>query len=109
VQWGINAVAAAFAIAALMMVPVWKLAILKYSQVSFKNVSVQLVSVGYGIMALSIAVIFLDFLLTNILSVYLIASQWVLGLIIYSFTVYRLDQSVRVGVRDLIVIGFGKT
>jgi O-antigen/teichoic acid export membrane protein len=109
VKFGINAVAAAFAIAALMMLPVWKIAIEKYSPVSITHASGPLLAVGYGLIALSVTALLHRFLLPDISTVSLIASQWVLGLFVYSFAVYVLDQSVRAGIRDLLKLGFGKT
>jgi hypothetical protein len=38
----------------------------------------------------------------------MIASQWVVGLIVYSFAIYMLDRSVQAGVQDLLKLGFGK-
>ena len=108
VNWGINAVAAAFAIAGLMMLPVWKVAIEKYSPVSVKNASGQLISVAYGLVGLSVSVLLLGYLLSDIPNLYLIASQWILGLIGYSAIVFARDQSLRSGMRDLLNLGFGK-
>lgn len=108
VKWGINAVSAAVAVAALMMLPVWKLAIQKYSPVSITHARGPLLSVGFGLMVLVGTVLLLGHLLLEDSTVVLIAIQWTFGLFVYSFTVYMLDQSVRTGMRDLLKLGFGK-
>jgi hypothetical protein len=38
----------------------------------------------------------------------MIASQWVVGLIVYSFAACMLDRSVQADVQDLLKLGFGK-
>lgn len=107
VKWGINAVAAAVAIATLLMLPVWKFAIEKYSPASVTHASQALVSVAIGLIALSGTVLLVGHHFPDISTVTLIASQWVGGFIVYSFTVYTLDKSVQAGVQDLIRLGFG--
>jgi PST family polysaccharide transporter len=108
VKWGINAVAAAFSVVALLMLPVWKFAIEKYSPVSTTHVVRRLGTVGFGLIVLSGSVLLAELVFSDISTVMLIASQWIAGLIVYGLTVYMLDQSVRTGVQDLLKMGFGK-
>jgi teichuronic acid exporter len=108
VKWGINAVAAAFAIAALLMLPVWKFAIERYTPASITHASQRLRSVGFGLIALSGTVLLVELLFPDISIVTQVASQWVVGLIVYSFAVCMLDRSVQADVQDLLKLGFGK-
>lgn len=108
VKWGITAVSAAVAIAALLMVPLWKLAIQKYSPASITHAVGPLLSVGFGLVVLVSTVQLLGHLLLEDSTVLLIAIKWTFGLFVYIFTVYMLSQSVRTGVQDLLKLGFGK-
>jgi PST family polysaccharide transporter len=108
VKWGINAVSAAFAVAALMMLPVWKFVIEKYSPASITHATGPLLAVAIGLLPLLGTVLFLELFYSEISTVYLIATQWTLGLLVYGFTVYLLDQTVRAGVQDLLYLTFGK-
>jgi hypothetical protein len=90
------------------MLPVWKFAIEKYSPASITHASQRLGSVGLGLIVLSGNVLLVELLVSDISTVTLIASQWVVGLIVYSFAVYILDRSVQAGVQDLLKLGVGK-
>jgi len=102
VNWGINAVAAVFAVAALVMVPVWKFAIEKYSPASLAGSSQRLVSIGIGLSALSGVVPVVALILADASTLVLIAAQWLTGLFVYSLAVLLLDRTMRPGVQDLI-------
>ena len=108
VKWGVNAVAASFALAALLMLPVWKIAIEKRTPASITFASRQLGSIGFGLVVLSGAALVVEPLFRDISIVMLIASQWFIGLVVYGFVVYMLDRSMQAGLRDLLKMGLNK-
>lgn len=108
VQWGINAVAAAFSIAALCMLPVWKFAIEKYSPGSIRQASPRFRSVGFGLIFLFGSVLLIEQFLPHFPTLVLMSSQWIGGLIAYSLSMYLLDRSIYAELRTLLRLGFGK-
>ena len=105
VQWGINAVAAAFATAAIIMLPVWKIAIQIHTPVAVRKACMPLLSVACGLAALYGAVLLPGILLPDLPVALMLAGQWTCGLVVYGCVVYLLDQSLRDGMRDLLRSG----
>lgn len=108
VKWGINAVAAAFAIASLMMLPIWKLAIRKYSPVAVTRGSVQFVAIAVGLTALSGTVLFVGSRMPDSSVLARIFTQWMGGFLVYGAVVYALNQSLREAMQYLLKLGFRK-
>ena len=107
VHWGIHAVAAALALSALLMLPLWKLAVESHTPVSVKRANAALPQIACGLLAL----VGVSIMITHLDGIFpiaaLLAMQWSLGLIVYAIAVYLLSGAVRAGVHDILRTGFG--
>ena len=94
--------AAAVALVALLMFPLWRFAVQKCSPAGVAVASLPPVSLGIGLLGLSAVVVFTDYYLSAVSLVLLIPSQWFFGLIFYGVIVYLLDKSLRVGLDEML-------
>ena len=108
VNWGINAVAGALAVVALVMLPVWKLVVGKYSPVAPTLTNAQYLSIAAALSAMAGSVLILERFTSGLSPLSQIACQWLAGFFVYGIIVCALDRSLRAAVQDLLTLGIGR-